>query len=179
MRNQKAKSWDLVWGSVFIILLGSALHFVFEWTGGWRPMALIAAVNESVWEHLKLAFWPAVIWSIMEFYPLRGKVKNFLLARTTALVLAPVIIVALFYAELAVTGKSNVFFDIGTFIVGVIISQWASYRLLSANQKYRNWVLPAAIVFALLLAMFATFTYYPPHCPFFQDFVGGGYGITE
>lgn len=40
--------WEII-GAIFIIFAGSALHFVFGWVGGWRPVALIAAVNESVW----------------------------------------------------------------------------------------------------------------------------------
>jgi len=52
-------------GAAFVILVGSALHFVFDWTGGWRPAALFAAVNESIWEHLKLAFWPGLAWALV------------------------------------------------------------------------------------------------------------------
>lgn len=51
-------------GIFFISLSGSALHFVFEWLEEWPPVALIAAVNESVWEHLKLAFWPGMIYAL-------------------------------------------------------------------------------------------------------------------
>jgi hypothetical protein len=48
-----------------IVLAGSALHFAFDWSGHWLPLALIAAVNESVWEPMKLAFWPAVTWAVL------------------------------------------------------------------------------------------------------------------
>jgi hypothetical protein len=51
-----ALRWELA-GIVSIILAGSTLHFAFEWANYWRPAALIAAVNESTWEHLKLGFW--------------------------------------------------------------------------------------------------------------------------
>ena len=43
--------WELA-GIIFIVVLGSVLHFAFEWSGRWTPIAPIAAVNESVWEHL-------------------------------------------------------------------------------------------------------------------------------
>jgi hypothetical protein len=54
MKNSILK-WEII-GIVFIVLAGGLLHFVFEWSGSWRPLAIIAAVNESTWEHLKLAF---------------------------------------------------------------------------------------------------------------------------
>jgi len=45
-------------GAVFIILLGSMLHFTFELSGENPVVGVFSAVNESVWEHLKLAYWP-------------------------------------------------------------------------------------------------------------------------
>ncbi|MEM4188473.1 MAG: DUF6512 family protein, partial [Candidatus Hadarchaeum sp.] len=58
--NKKLFYWTIA-GTFFIIFFGSFLHFAFELSGNFRPLALIAAVNESTWEHLKLAFWPAFI----------------------------------------------------------------------------------------------------------------------
>ena len=52
-------------GAAFMIAAGSVLHFAFDWLGGWYPLALVAAVNESIWEHLKLAFWPGVAWGVL------------------------------------------------------------------------------------------------------------------
>ena len=48
--------WE-VSGVLFILAIGSALHFVFEWTGEFTLVAPFVPVNESVWEHLKMAFW--------------------------------------------------------------------------------------------------------------------------
>ena len=36
--------WE-IFGIFFIIVFGTTLHFWFEWTDYWRPVALIAAVN--------------------------------------------------------------------------------------------------------------------------------------
>ena len=32
-------------GAVFMIVLGSALHFAFGWVGGWRPLALVGPLS--------------------------------------------------------------------------------------------------------------------------------------
>lgn len=45
---------------VFTVALGSAMHFFYDWL----PIPLVglfAPINESVWEHLKLLFWPFLI----------------------------------------------------------------------------------------------------------------------
>jgi len=38
-------------------LAGTALHFAYDWCPS-PLVGLFAPVNESVWEHLKLLFWP-------------------------------------------------------------------------------------------------------------------------
>jgi hypothetical protein len=42
------------------------LHFAFGWSGRWLPLALVAPVNESVWEHLKMAYWPLCELTLVE-----------------------------------------------------------------------------------------------------------------
>ena len=64
--RKRALAWELA-GVPFIFCIGALLHFVYEWAGAWWPLALVAAVNESVWEHLKLAFWPSVIYAAVEY----------------------------------------------------------------------------------------------------------------
>lgn len=66
MAKTKIFSWEVV-GAILISFAGSLLHFVFELFNGWPPLALTAAVNESTWEHLKLAFWPALVYALIEW----------------------------------------------------------------------------------------------------------------
>jgi hypothetical protein len=95
--------WELA-GMALIILAGSALHFVFEWTGYWRPAALIAAVNESTWEHLKMAFWPGLMFALVEYPFIRKAAHNVWVAKGLGLFTMPVVIVALFYGYRALAG---------------------------------------------------------------------------
>ena len=76
MNRRTVRSWETI-GVLFIVLAGSALHFVFEWTGYWRPVAWLAAVNESVWEHFKLAFWPSLFFAVVEYAAIRKSANNF------------------------------------------------------------------------------------------------------
>jgi len=69
--NKTVLIYELI-GVVFIIFLGGALHFTFALSGNQPIVGAFSAVNESVWEHLKLAFWPALLLTIIE-YPLLRK----------------------------------------------------------------------------------------------------------
>lgn len=169
--------WELG-GIAFIVILGSLLHFVFEWSDGALPVAWFAAVNESVWEHLKLGFWPALIYAALEYSCFGKSVKNFFFAKTLGIYLIPITIVALYYAYTAILGHGSLIVDIAIFVVAVIVGQLVSYKLLSASPlpEKLNRFAPVAVV--VLGILFVLFTFYPPHLHLFKDPVTGGYGIV-
>jgi hypothetical protein len=164
-------------GAVFIIGLGSTLHFLFAWSGGWRPVALIAAVNESVWEHLKLVYWPGLIFLLLSFPFLKKKTRNFWAAGTAGLLTMPLTIVVLFYGHKIIFRTHHLVYDIAIFVLAAIVGQWIGYRLMLRRPFSRT---PRRIAAALLLAAtlaFSLFSFYPPQHPLFQDSRTGEYGI--
>ena len=42
---------------ILTLIAGVLLHFLYEWTGYNYLVSIIAPVNESTWEHLKLLFF--------------------------------------------------------------------------------------------------------------------------
>jgi hypothetical protein len=160
----------------FIVLLGSTLYFVFGWSGEWRPLALIAAVNESVCEHLKLGFWPALFYFIIEYRYIRKSTNNFLIAKAIGIYLIPVTITALFYLYTAFV-EDMLVVDLITFVLAVVIGQLVSYRILTARPLPAGKSRLGLILPVLLILAFGTLTYYPPHLPIFGDPSSGGYGI--
>ena len=52
---------NIFYGILFISLLGCILHSVYDLSGKLIIIGLIAPINESIWEHLKLAFFPTII----------------------------------------------------------------------------------------------------------------------
>ncbi|UCE18430.1 MAG: hypothetical protein JSV84_16495 [Gemmatimonadota bacterium] len=170
--------WELS-GLVFIFIVGSLFHFTFEWVGRWPPGAFIFAVNESVWEHLKLAFWPGMLFALIE-YPCTKKVAhNFWLAKTSGLLTMPFVIVVMFYGYTAITGRHYLSADIAIFFISIAIGQLVSYKLLTAPEKSPPAKLCAVIVMVMLIAAFSMFTYYPPHIFLFEDARTQNYGIQE
>ena len=47
--------------AVATVLLGSLNHFIYEWSGENVVAGLLFATNESVWEHIKLALLPMLL----------------------------------------------------------------------------------------------------------------------
>jgi hypothetical protein len=178
VNNRSVFTHELV-GMVFIIFLGSALHFTFELSGGNPVVGAFSAVNESVWEHLKLVFWPALLLMLIEYVRLRKAADNFALAKTVGVYLAITTIPTLFYSYTAITGKSIFLIDISTFVVAVIIGQVSSYKLLTHKKLSENLNRISLGLLILLGVAFVLFTFYPPQLSVFMDPNTGKYGIPQ
>ena len=164
-------------GIVFIIIFGSILHFTFEWSGGNAVFGVFSAVNESVWEHLKLGFWPAIVFALVEFKYLRKETNNFMFAKTIGVYLIPITIVVIFYSYTAIIRESVLVIDILSFVLAVVVGQLVSYRLLTGKRLPYNLDLVSLIALTLLGLAFVIFTLYPPQLGLFQDPITGGYGL--
>jgi len=178
MSNRRILFYELA-GVVFIIIFGSMLHFTFEWSGRQIIVGIFSAVNESVWEHLKLGFWPAITFALIEFKYLRKLANNFLLAKAVGIYLIPAIIIVIFYSYTAILGESILAIDIITFIIAVIVGQAVSYKLLTGKILPPKLAVISLIALFLLGLAFLLFTFYPPVFPLFQDPVTGKYGIVS
>jgi hypothetical protein len=175
--SKKVLIYEIV-GTLFIVFLGSAFHFTYELSGKLAIVGAFSAVNESVWEHLKLAFWPSLIWLLIEYMPLKKLANNFLTAKTMGTYLMVAIIPILFYLYTSITGSSILAIDITTFIVAVVLGQFLSYNLFKKNQFSRIADKVALVMLVVLGISFTVFTFYPPHLPIFQDPISRGYGIA-
>ena len=64
---KKLINWQIA-GFVFTVITGTFFHFLFDLTNGSRVAALISPVNESIWEHIKLLFFPMFVYALLEYY---------------------------------------------------------------------------------------------------------------
>ena len=176
--SEKSIFWYELIGMVFIILLGSMLHFTFEWSDNQPLVGVFSAVNESVWEHLKIAFWPAMLYLIFEYRYLYKKSNNFFFAKTLGIYSIIIIIPLIFYSYTAFLEESLII-DIGSFIFAIIFGQLVSYRLLTSKKFARIFEQISLIALVVLALAFVVFTFYPPEVPFFQDPITGEYGIKS
>jgi len=170
--------WYELVGMVFIIILGSMLHFTFEWSGFQVIVGVFSAVNESVWEHLKIAFWPTLLYAIFEYRFLTKKTNNFFFAKALGIYIIMVIIPVIFYAYTLFI-EHNLTIDVLSFIFAIIVGQLVSYKMLTFKNLSKNLKLISIVTLAILAVAFMVFTFYPPQAQLFQDPNTGEYGIIN
>ncbi len=130
-------------GIFFISLLGSFLHFTFQLSHKFWLVGIFSAVNESTWEHLKLAVIPAILWAILESRVFKLKANNLLCAKAAGIWLMPVLIVVFFYGYKAILGYHNLALDIGIFILAVKYFKAGDGRSLDNLASTQNQGFPS------------------------------------
>jgi hypothetical protein len=174
-------------GFVVIFFVGSALHFTFELSGYQTWVAVVSAVNESTWEHLKMFYFPAVVFALVQHAWLRDKVHNYWYGVGVGILTVPVVISVSFYTYLGIllprTGKGTLALDIGTAVLAVAVAQVATYRVWVAEPRPVAARRVVGVLNAALLVAMLTFTFLPPRVFLFEDFYGytynGEFGILE
>jgi len=176
VKRKKILIWEMS-GILFILILGSAFHFIFELSGNLEAVALIGAVNESVWEHLKIGFWPAFIWSVIEFFCFGKNTKNFLIAKGVSFTLLSLLIAGIYYSSEAIGIEGFIIHAIN-FIVSIAVAQIVSYRIILIKKYYKILNVIGILLIVLNLSAFSLLTYFPFKWQVFKDPITGGYGIS-
>lgn len=167
--------WELT-GFLFVLVVGSVLHFVYGWSGRNPSAALFAPVNESTWEHLKLLFVPGLFFGIVEYFAIGRKIGGFVFTKFVALLLGMLTIVILFYTYTGIAGTNYLWADIGTFVAGAALAFWFTMRKMPLSSDARtDWI--GLVFFCILIVVFILATFFPPHIALFLDPVTHTYGV--
>lgn len=168
-------------GGAFGVVVGTLLHFTYQWSGKNFVVGIFSTVNESVWEHTKLVFFPILLFGIIEFFLLRGRVKNFFCAKAAEAFITVIFLIVFFYTYTGALGVESLIVDILSFVVAVILGKWLSYKILSRENvaKIRAREALAGIFLFPLLAFFIFVLLYPVRVPLFLDPVEGVYTIFQ
>ena len=148
-------------GILWTIVLGTLSHFFYQWSHENILIGLFSPVNESVWEHLKLLFFPALTYMFIEQKAM-GKTMPGLFGKNLLGIFAGLLVMPLlFYGYTAFSGKSILLVDIGIFCVCVSLTFLLPYKLRNrqiskeAEGAVRKilWILLAAFLFVSLYFM--------------------------
>ena len=170
----KRVRWQIA-GFLFTAVAGTALHFFYDLSGQLVTAALISPVNESIWEHMKLLYFPMLLFALAEYRYIGREIPGFWCAKAAGMVLGLALIPVLYYTAAGALGWSADWFNVTIFYLAAGAAYALENRLFSQSGKCRPWI--AVVVLVIIGAAFAVFTFFPPRIPLFQDPIGGGYGI--
>ena len=167
--------WQLC-GFAVTSLLGTVLHFLYDWLGKSAWVAPFSGVNESTWEHMKLLFWPMLIFAVVQSFFFR-EVSDFWCVKLRGTLLGLALIPVIFYTYNGVIGKSPDWLNIAIFFVCGAIAYAYETRLFNSKKLSCNSPKRAVAMLLLIAFLFVLFTFRTPEISIFKDPLTGTYGI--
>ena len=173
--KQRSVLWQ--WAGFAVATFGGTiLHFLYDWTGGSILAAPFSGVNESTWEHMKLLFWPMLVFAIVQSFFFRDR-KDFWCVKVRGILLGLTLIPVIFYTYNGVIGRSPDWINIVIFFLSAAISYIFETRLFNAaTLPCRSPKIPFAVL-AVIALLFVVFTFATPQIGIFKDPLTGTYGI--
>jgi hypothetical protein len=180
--NQHSEIKKSIFISIPVLFIISApMHFLFDFTGKLAIIGAFAPVNESPWEHLKLAFFPILAWWIIYYFKVQKSEnlsrERWIVSTAAAAISAPLVVFLFFYSY---TGAFEVEFlalDIFSLLLAIAVGQWLGFHIYKHTNPSKFILCLSLIAIIIFVFMFAYFTFAPPHIHLFRDKNTGGYGI--
>lgn len=158
-------------------IIGTLLHFLFEFSGGNFLVAIFSAVNESVWEHIKIAVIPTYVVAIFKLAIIEERKCNLWISLFFKVITLIILIPLLFYGYQMILKTESVVIDIAIFYISIVVSEFIEYLV----QKNRNISAKLEDIFKylnlFLIGIFVLFTFLPPKLDIFKDKTINKYGI--
>lgn len=156
-------------GICFAIVLGTLLHFTYQISGNNKIVGYFSAINESIWEHIKLSVFPILIYSFHIYINLHGYIDNFFFSLGISLTLSVIIVPLVFYTYTKFTKSPFFPFDIGIFILAVVIPFRVMEQLIKLPQLPLLFDLLGLVLIVVIPLSFIKFTYQPPNHKLFKE----------
>lgn len=159
--------WQLM-GFAITSLVGTVLHFLYDWFGKAAWIAPFSGINESTWEHMKLLFWPMLLFALVQSFFFR-EYKDFWCVKLKGIILGLVLIPVIFYTYNGVIGHSPDWINIAIFFISAAISYvYETVQLKKNESTCHNPALSLLLLF-LIAFLFVIFTFLPPDLEIFND----------
>lgn len=174
--KRSLKLW-LICGFVFTGITGTLLHFLYDWTNQSIIVAPFSAVNESIWEHMKLLFFPMFIFALVQ-YKFTGKNYEFFwCAKLVGTIVGLFLIPIIYYTYTGVFGVNADWFNIVIFFIAAGTAYYLENLLLKNKLNFCSSPLIAFVILCIIAVLFVVMTFVQPQIPLFQDMTTGNYGI--
>lgn len=163
------EKWQII-GAVFTLIIGTLLHFTYQWSGNSSIVGAVAPVNESTWEHLKLLTTPIIAFGILEFFMYGRSYTNFIPVKVLSILAGMLTVIVLFYTYTGIVGRHFLIADIAVFAAGLAVAYFFSAKFLQTACFTGNTAVKLGILgLVLIMAAVVVFTFYPPSIGLFAD----------
>ena len=174
------KKWFL-FSIPFIFLLGALFHYIFEFSDKLIILAPFFPVNESINEHLKLTFYPILLWQLIGYLFLNNRIKiifkNWVISIAISIIISSFLTIFLYYSAVGAFNIHSTIADISFYFISIVLGQALGLHVYNKCNHNRKLFLLSIIIILYTFISFTAFTFIPPKLPLFMESSTGLYGI--
>ena len=173
------EAWQVILlEGVIISVVGTLLHFAYNWSRKNKRVGIIAAVNESTWEHTKIAIFPMFVAMFVDGFWWNG-LPNYFIGKFLSIVVVMSLIPLLFYGYRLFSSKSILVIDIVIFYIAIFAGQAIGYFMTTLPDLGAVWNFLALDGIFALFAVTLVLTFLPIKNFLFKDPITNKYGFGK
>ena len=165
---KKPLNYWQIGGFIFTCITGTLLHFAYNWSNQSVFFAPFSAINESIWEHMKLLFFPMFVFALVENFFLGNEYEIFWCVKLLGITLGILLIPILYYSYTGIFGIEIDWINISIFFLANAVAYLLETWLLKRGIPGCVHPLLALFLLCLIAFVFVVFTFAPPTIPLFE-----------
>lgn len=162
--------------TIVIALIGTLAHFLYDITNHNKFIGLFTAVNESTWEHIKIALTPILLCGLYDGAA-HGQNPNYFLAKCVSLLIPIFIIPCIFYGYKSLSKKPILLIDIATFYLVIFFAQFAFKIIIDLPAVPYPVEYFGCLITFVIFGAYAVLTLMPLKLFIFKDPISKRYGF--
>ena len=145
---------------LFVVLFGVFLHFAYDFSGNNFLVGLFSTVNESIWEHLKLIFYPMLVLTLYDALSTPYDGLQFIIPRTKGTLFGMLFMIVAYYTITGIIGKDIAWFNIVLYLLSILFA----FCIQAKSQNKRSFlsIRTAIHIWVLFIVLFTIVTFAPP-----------------
>jgi len=162
--------------ALLFLLSFSLFHFGYELTE-WSFLKPFFGTNESVFQHLKMAFWGYFLLTMVEYFwfkkRIKEKIENFWYSRVLSIIIIPWIVMQMWYLLPAIYGRAEyLILGVSWAVLVTYLSALFVIQIEKETEKIQFHVktkIFLLVLFVILAFLFTLFTYKLPWIDLFVN----------
>lgn len=162
-----------------LFVLGSILHFAYDFTNKNKLVGLLTPVNESIFEHSKLLLFPLILfWTTLYFFVNENvSVNGYFLAMLISIVSSIIVMIAFYYTYEGILGHNYLLIDIFDLLFSLITGQIVANHFYTYCNSFPYYLSITMVGLIFIASIYLTLN--PIKIPLFFDKKSKSYGIKE
>ena len=169
--------------SIAIFILCALFHFLYKWSDYNLLVGIIAPINESIFQHIKMIFIPIVLYYLVTYFIFRKNeminINKWAMYPVITFLITSIIIIILYYTLKYGFSISSMFLDILSLFIGLVASSLICIKLEISKNSFEIPYYISIILILMLFGLLTLFNFYPREVNFFLDKVNNTYGAVK